>query len=181
MFMTANPQDPLFITAVGDQDPLFMTARQDQDIFKVAEEPEDHQVFMTARPIPISIQANIELEKEHTVNQVHVSPGDGSAIGDGDCDGGNIPSKQVTPNRNGDHPAKDHTSPISPEGSLQMTLTSSISPSASIEMGLTLNRHLQHLIDSANCTSTSEHSVLASWSNSIVKDNPFLPEVCVKC
>ena len=77
-------------------------------------------------------------------------------------------------------PMRDHTSPISPETSVQMTLTSSISPSASLEMALTplsvmtLNGQLQNLLD------TNEDSISSISSlSSILDRNPFLSDVCL--
>ena len=158
MFMTANPNDPLFMATRGGEDALFMTASQDLFISTTeSEEP----VFMTAGPYPISTQVSVELKEGHT-DEV---PLGGKGIDD------NTPTctNQVSAG------SKDDQTPNSLEGSLQMTLTSPISPGASLEMGLTLTKLLRqrHLVESV-----PEQSVLASWSNSIVQENHFLPEVC---
>ena len=165
MFMTANLQNPLFTTTGGDEDALFMTARQ--DLFVSAKEAETEEpMFTTAGPHPIPTQAGIKLKEGHSDE---ASPGGKGNDNSPTC------TNQVSASSNDANPAKGGSTPNSLEGSLQMTLTSPISPSASLEMGLTLTTLLRqrHLVESA-----PEHSVLASWSNSIVQENHFLPEVC---
>ena len=164
MFMTANPNDPLFTTTRGDEDVLFMTASQDLFVSTTASE---EAVFMTAGPHPISTQVSTELKEGHTDE---APPG-----GKGNNDNSPTCTNQVSAGNSDAHPAKDESTPNSLEGSLQMTLTSPISPGASLEMGLTLTTLLRqrHLVESA-----PEQSVLASWSSSIVQESQFLPQVC---
>ena len=160
MFMTASPHNPLFTTTRGE-DALFMTARQDLFVSAAtiqAKEP----TFTTAGPYPISTQGGVELQAGHADESSPGSKGNGN-------------SPTCTDKVPVESNAKGDQTPNSLEGSLQMTLTSAVSPSASIEMGLTLTKLLRqrHLIESA-----PEHSVLSSWSSSIVQENHFLPEVC---
>ena len=164
MFMTANPNNPLFTTTRGPEDALFMTASQ--DLFVSAKASEE-AVFTTAGPHPISTQVGVELKEGH----MDEAPLDGK----GNDDNSRTRTKQVSTGGNDTRPAKDDSTPNSLEGSLQMTLSSPISPGASLEMGLTLTTLLRqrHLVGSV-----PDQSVLASWSTSIVQENHFLPEVC---